>query len=320
MLLQFVLCTCIQIAEKKRRDAEAKAREREAEVQAENKARAYLQARGADGARGEGRRRFRAIGNPVAVSPPASPSVSPTTSPPPPLSHAQRSQHMQHATPPGQHSGGAHQVDAHGRPIYGGTGVMHVVHALDTPSPGMHHGGAGHHRAHAVHNRVAGGNRPVHTGHAFGSPMHAEFPESHRNHNQATGDFGMHDAYAHAPHMQAGQQRIAPGGSPPMVAQVKGGVEEGAVEEARGSRGSRGSREGSSQQRQALVELLREVQGEQRRMREQFEETSRRLGEASGAAAPSRAAPVSVRAFLRHFPYMSTLVFPIISAILWHAD
>lgn len=86
----------------------------------------------------------------------------------------------------------------------------------------------------------------------------------------------------------------SPGLLPP-TAPVQSAAAGGAV--TRGAPGGAGegarSREGSSQQRQALVDLLREVQGEQQRMREQFEEAARRF---DSGVRRSRDGPVTTAA------------------------
>lgn len=283
----------MQIAEKKRRDADAKARDRAAELQEERKAKAYLQERGADGGRGEGRRRFRAIGNPVAVSPPASPSVSPSTSPPPqPHSHAAHVQHTQRAqhgaaqAHPGAHLAGLPHAGMH--PAVLGSPqqlTQHLPHQMATP--GVSQAPVGY-----QHGLVD--TSPVHTG-AIAAPqgpaMPAQLPHlahgharMEQRHAASPGVAAGATAVSHVQQVGAAQptvypvQPYVPPAAPMLAAAVDAGPERAVKQGAAGRTGEGArSREGSSQQRQALVDLLREVQGEQQRMREQFEEAARRF-------------------------------------------
>lgn len=263
---------CVQIAEKKRREAEAKAEARRAELHEESKAKAYLQALGADGGRvaGEGRRRFRAIGNPVAVSPPASPSVSPSTSPPP------------RPRPPRGGAGGS-PAGRNVPPNAAGADGTGEVASRPAWHPARGDGARRNTQAEASAQQPSARAVQTHDAAQGEHCMQGGLPAAQR------GRLEHHAAAGGPPYSRAsdglggvGQtggvidRQRATGGNGGEGGRAGAGAEAGRV--------SQGGREGSANQRQALVELLQDVQAEQRRMREQFEEATRRMGAgASGA-------------------------------------
>eukprot|EP00892_Ulva_mutabilis_P005467 jgi/Ulvmu1/3292/UM153_0004.1 len=293
-----------QIADKKQRDAEAKALARQAELQEENKAKAYLQALGADASRGagEGRRRFRAIGNPVAVSPPASPSVSPGTSPPP-QPRRQENHDAARATDGslgGRGPRGGVAVAAGGpqHPSPDAPGPMGQVwpHAQGSGVGGASWGmpaaqgtaasaAAAANAAAEMRTQGLRGPRGVRPGAGDAVPAHESLPR-------------FMEGGARVSHEANGPGRQMAAGGHAWVVHGRGcdGAGASAADGVPPGRQSPEGREGSAGQRQALVELLRDVQAEQRRMREHFEQATQRMGAAaqSTAASPERSHAAAV--------------------------